>query len=100
MPTSLLPTAASTATPVIPPGQAASVYDESGLAALWSQVEKSIPVEYAKQTSVVSPKKNFTVPKTPTLPASLQDHAGSLKAPKGFLFGVASADQQASSSHM
>lgn len=90
-----LPTSIRTATPVIPAGTPAPSYDASGLSALWSQVEVSIPVSTARQISVVTVNTTFDVPGTPILPFSLQDHTpNGYKAPKDFLWGVASAAQQ------
>lgn len=91
----LLPSSVATATPIIPTGTAATSYNSAGLSALWSQVETTLTVSRAQQTTVVSAPSNFTVPKTPILPNSLKDNSyPSYKAPKGFLWGVASAAQQ------
>ena len=95
--TSVVPSTTKTVaiTPVIPAGTPAVDYNSAGLSALWSQVELSIPVAIATQTQVVSANRNFTVPNTPKLPSSLQDHANTqYKAPEGFLYGVSIADQQ------
>nr|BCO16661.1 beta-glycosidase [Sterigmatomyces elviae] len=72
-----------------------SPYNQDALDKLWAEVEKDIPVETPSISSVVPVNNSFAVPKTPTLPRSLQDHATSgRKFPKGFKFGVATADQQ------
>lgn len=74
---------------------AASPYDQDALDKLWAEVEVDIPVASPSLTSVKPVNSSFSVPKTPTLPRSLQDHATSgQKFPKDFKFGVATADQQ------
>nr|BCO16663.1 beta-glycosidase [eukaryotic synthetic construct] len=85
----------SSSGPVIPAGSYVSDFDASGLANLWSQVEVDIPVESPRISAVPPLNKTFSVPKTPVLPNSLQDHLPKdVKAPEGFAWGVASVAQQ------
>lgn len=77
---------------MIPAGSYVSDFDASGLANLWSQVEVDIPVESPRISAVPPLNKTFSVPKTPVLPNSLQDHLPKdVKAPEGFAWGVVSA---------
>jgi hypothetical protein len=92
IPSSQLPSTTATALPT-QSAATTSNYTADDLNNLWSIVEQDIAVEVANATSVQE-VTNFTVPTTPSLPYSLQDHAGDLKFPEGFRYGVASAAQQ------
>lgn len=66
----------STTYSTVPTGTpVSSPYNSEALAALWSVVEETLPVESPPVSSVQAVNNSFNVPKTPTLPRSLQDHA-------------------------
>lgn len=59
----------------LPTETAVSGYDQAALDALWALVEEDLPVAEPPISNVQPVNYSFTVPDTPTLPRSLQDHA-------------------------